>query len=880
MRAFILVLVLFKGLYFSPVYSMDAPDRGNSANKYEVLIDSTDKIVTNNPEKALEFADSGYKIAQEDGLDYYIAWFLNKRGGAHFKLGNFDSALKNFKGALKHEEKLDSINLIFKLNNNTGVIYDKMGENDSALKYYQRGLKLSRNSEDLKSLQPVIYNNLGNIYNSKGQYKTALSYYLKGINVYQELDIINPNTRRIYHNIASVHKSLDEFERAKTYYQKALTLGEDLRIIRKANIYAGLGAVYLKQDSLAKAEQYLNKSESLYKQLKNKYKLTTNYMDKARLFSKYQEYQKAFKYFDSASQLANANGYKKLVNYIALNRGITFHESGQMDKAEPELKKAIQGAKAVEDQDLLISAYEALTKVREDRGDFQEAFQALKKQNAVTTSFYDSRYKEDLEGIRTQYEMQRQQQKIQLLERENRISDLKSQKQRNLLYAMGAGLLIVIAAAGLLFKLYKEKREAHEQMKSQNEVIQQKNDELRAARKKAENTSKAKSDFLTSMSHEIRNPMNGIIGMTELLNDTNPKKEQQEYINTIRKSSETLIAVINDVLDISRAEQGKISINKAAFNLPDLINDVNNLFSKEMEEKGISLSFEIENDVPKWVEGDASRIRQILVNLVGNAKKFVAEGFIKIIVTAQGPIGKGMDEKEVIEFNVIDTGEGIEKSKRNQIFEAFNQGDSNEDINAEGLGLGLSISNKLVKIMGGTMGVKSEVGKGSTFYFSLPLRKAEKEVNKMGRNASKGTGQFDEDVAYHYPLNILVAEDSFVNQKLIKKFLEKLGYRAVYVNNGDEVIAKFRDSPNLYNLIFMDIQMPNKDGIEATKKIHEMTNPDQRPVIVALTADAMEGARDKYEDAGMDDYISKPFKAEALKAIIEQWGPVIKEKNA
>ena len=853
-------------LVVSHFLGMDVPKKGNDLRAPQNgLKDSVERIIPSNPERGLQLADSGFRIAREKNDSFHIGWFINKRGTAHFYLGNLREALKDFKSGLAIGEKLDSSFLKYRGANNTGVIYDKFGKHDSAIKYYQLAFAVS-DQPAIRLKKPLILNNLGNLYNSKGQYKTALSYYMKGINMHKKLDTVTSNTRRLYHNIADAHTSLEDLQKAKANYKKALNLPGTPRQSRKANTYGGFAHVYLKQDSLRKAEQYAKKALKLHQELGNKYQLVSDYNSMGILAINRGNFPKALTYLDSASQLADSHEYNKKDNYTTLHKGRVYHKMGEYDRAKTLFSQAIKGAREVEDQNLVSNVYGNLRQTHLKLNDTASALKALKKEKELTESIYKSRYKEDLEGIRSQFKMRRQKQKIKILERENRISELKSERQLDFLYAMGAGILILMAAGGILLKFYRDKQQANDKLKSQNQVIQQQNEELEKAHQQAQNASKAKSDFLASMSHEIRTPMNGVMGMTELLRDTNLNKDQQSYVNTIQKSSETLLTVINDVLDLSRAERGKLAFNYQPFDLHALIQEVTELFQHDLKANDVNLSHVIGSEVPQYVKGDKARIRQILINLVGNAGKFVDEGFIQIRVDnySQGD--------NTLQFSVSDSGRGISEEQKANIFEAFNQGENQNEVNSNGLGLGLAISNKLVEQMGGHMSLESHLGEGSTFYFTLSLSPVTDFAEARETPEVDSPVDFDESLRDQYPLAILIAEDNTINQRLITKFLSKFGYQPKVVEDGEQVIQEIKTYPDQYDIIFMDIQMPKKDGVEATQVIQQELQPKKMPVIIALTADAMEGAIDKYLNAGMDDYVSKPFKADAIKTLLQKWG--------
>ncbi len=446
-------------------------------------------------------------------------------------------------------------------------------------------------------------------------------------------------------------------------------------------------------------------------------------------------------------------------------------------------------------------------------------------------------------------------------------------------------------------QMAQELKESFKNLEQNNQELEnrvkKRTKQLEEALVKADSANKAKSQFLTNMSHELRTPLNGILGMAQVLQEApHLTQSEQEEINIIYQSGSHLLTLINDILDLSKIEAGKLEFSSKFFNFNQLIQGVISLCQIQSKAKNIDFKWEINGQLPSMIEGDETRLRQVLINLLSNAIKFTEIGQLMLNIDI---INLDNNQPQVInlKFTITDTGIGIAQEKLDLIFLPFEQV-SRQKLKAEGTGLGLAISQKLVEMMGGKIQVQSQENQGSIFIFEIKCLAIQSDFNEpiileknprknpdLEQVLSKISNQQNQTIfssktkqenqtkfllSVNIPLKILVAEDNKVNQKIAQKIFQNLGYNITIVSNGKEVLSHLEKAQ--YDVIFMDIQMPEMDGLETTQKICQNCSKENRPVIIAMTANAMEGDRETCLKVGMDDYLTKPVKIDQLTTVI------------
>jgi signal transduction histidine kinase len=422
-------------------------------------------------------------------------------------------------------------------------------------------------------------------------------------------------------------------------------------------------------------------------------------------------------------------------------------------------------------------------------------------------------------------------------------------------YHFGLALCEAAAFGALVLWVRLRAQRRLQQLYLGDQVLKQ---QLRAANEAARSAVRAKSEFLANMSHEIRTPMTAMLGMTELLQMTELDDTQREYADTVARSGDALLQLVNDILDFSKIEAGQLTLESIGFDLAALLGEVRELLEVKARQRGLELHIDVGPNVPARVRSDPTRLRQVLLNLVGNAIKFTHRGSVTLRARA---LGTPAADSCRLELAVVDTGIGIAPEQQARVFEAFTQADASTTRRYGGSGLGLAICNRLTELMGGTLGLSSELGKGSTFFVQLPV---EIEAN---------TGASEERASLpaprQYSARVLIVEDNPENRALAVRLLSHFGCSVDAVNDGSEALSQLQGQR--YDLVFMDCHMPVLNGYDATREIRKREAGGRHMTIVALSASVLPEERQRCIDVGMDDYVAKPFSRRDLQSVLDRW---------
>lgn len=762
--------------------------------------------------------------------------------------GHIDSALVVLQEARVHAEKLlEADALLADTYFYEAYMRIQLGELASAKQHIDQGFSIlgsdSETDDADKALTRLrLHIAYGYYYQHKGEFTKALENYLQAESISTRHSLPPNNTvASIPNNIALIYLDQEDFDLALEYFQKSIEIGKKRKLAPGVlALYQGnVGIAYNRLGQYEKANPLLALALASYQKANH----ATGQMLMINEFAL--QYQ-------TKDDIAKSDSFLGLIEPLMANVSPNnfYLESlimqGQNNLSRNRIKlateyadKAYVLAKMIKNLKSLVRATELQKNLSKQKQDFPQAYKYQEEYLLYSDSLLNQQNIRKLESMRFSSTIKQQAIENNSLRQQQEIQAKLISQQEIIISLIVIGLILTLIFIVQRLKLYKEQKQIQWNLEKRTEALQ-------IAKLEAEEATQSKAEFLSIMSHEIRTPMNAVLGMTHLLLDENPKPSQIEYLKTLQFSGNNLLALINDILDFSKISAGKMELEHIAFNLRELSKGIVQAIGVRAIDKGIEIKHEYAEELKDYYMGDPIRIGQVLSNLLGNAIKFTKKGSV-IMCVSLGP-------EDSICFEVIDTGIGIAVEKQAIIFEQFSQSNIDTTRKYGGTGLGLSITKNLLELMGSSIKLKSTEGEGSTFYFHLKL-----EEDKIKRSAQSAKPlSAIENMGSLKGTRVLLAEDNRINQIVCGKFLQKWDIEYEVANDGREVLELLEK--NHYNLILMDIQMPDMDGIEATRKIRSLGQKAYQNIpIIALTASILDESMQSIQEVGMSDLIGKPF---------------------
>jgi signal transduction histidine kinase/CheY-like chemotaxis protein len=801
-----------------------------------------------NPDSAYYYAQLQYNLANATNNKESMIRALNVQGDSRLIKGMPDEAYEILTQASQLAEEIGDKKLLLKSLGNTSQVFKLKGEFEKALEYNLRTLKISEEIQDQSGIAMSL-TNIGDNYIKKGDLVQGLEHLNRAKKIFEALEqkymavIIQSKLANIYLQQGNSEEALKLLRLNVAYFEE--TGNEKLR----AGELSNMGGIYSSQGNNKKAIETLEQALAYFNSINSMQYIAAISQNLAPIYVEEGDLELALKYATKSlnlyQKIKNANGIAIANNSIA----IILSNQGEHPQAISYGNEALTFFQAVKDMRGISQTSENLINSYKATGNYKKAFEMNKLYYQMRDSLASKENQKAIIQMQVQadYDKQKAIDDIEN-EKEVAIEIQKTDTLQKISIAIGSGLLLISFLSLIIFNRLKETRQ-------QKAVIEEQ-------KKKVEQSEKYKEQFLANMSHEIRTPMHAISGMTKILKRNDHPPTQDVYLNAMQTSTENLVVILNDVLDLSKIEAGKLEVEQIPMNPESVIVNVVQLLKFKAEEKGLVLSYDIADNVPDFVMGDSTRLNQILLNLAGNAIKFTEKGKVDISLTT---------ESEELRFSVKDTGIGVAQEKLEHIFEAFEQAKGSTSRFYGGTGLGLSISKQLVELQQGKIWAESTQGQGSTFYVTLPLTLAAE--NAVGQ-AIISAENLKMMMTSLQGIRILIAEDNPFNQMIaqddLSYYLNDVTIETV--ENGVLAVEKFKS--NSYDLILMDVQMPEMNGFEATKKIRELERAQEREKaipIIAMTASLLKTEIDSCYAAGMNNYIPKPYKLEELI------GPIFKE---
>ncbi len=821
----------------------------------------------NQPEKAFNAAKDAHELALKTGYIQGEAESWENIAVYYDYKNQFKKAIEAYNASLHlHQHLEDSVQIAQRLCS-IGTVYRNVASFDTALVYFYKSRDIFQKIKDTLELANA-FNMIGLVYVNWGDHEESLENFMSSMELSQDIgNSLGMSTTYCY--IGMVYRKLHDHNRAEDYLNISLELNKKYGPTRNlVDIYTELGALYRDIGKNGEAIQMFEKSLDLAQYYNNQRKVAEGLDNIGLTHYDQKEYGSALNFFERALELRREMGINFGIMVSNINMARTYLSIIQdrgpgrtnetavavpgREKIFKMLESSLAIAMAAGNVNDLIRAYETIVMAY---AAFDLYDGAVAYQNALL------HYRDSLDGInqnrslaelQARFERDQREQEILLLKSQHKVQETLMRKQRveRIIYT-GSGISLVLLIIGLLNRMGYVSRARNE--------LQQQNIQIEEEKRRAEHSEKVKEQFLSKMNHEIRIPMNTIMGSVNIILKNQHLDHQKKYLGAIRQSSENLLVIIDDILDLTQLEAGRINLEEVPFSIAREVQNIEQIMKFKAEEKGIDLHLEISDDLPESVVGDPTRLSQILINLAGNAIKFTEKGTVRLTVK----VTDRMEDNARVYFEVADTGIGIPQARLDKIFMSFTQADSDTTRRYGGTGLGLTISKQLVEMQKGNLGVESEPGKGSRFFFEIPYR-----IKASGSVLEGKQPEFRSDVMKD--LKILVVEDDEFNVMVLLDTLNSAleGATLDVAADGKEALEKWASRE--YDIILMDIELPEMNGQEVARAIRRSGRMGNGVPIIAMTASALQKEMEACFNAGMNDFVSKPFDQDDLIAKINR----------
>jgi len=810
----------------TPIDSLDAQLANTSGiEKIDLLISLSNSYLNQQPQRSLELANEALEMSITLEDQKREATSLFHIADANRLIGENIKALDYHFQALKLYEQTHDKEGIAKSSNSIGRIYRFLGNYALALDYHLNALNLYENIENEEGICSSLIN-VGVVYRNLGKEDLALENYMHALDKSRETNDLKNLTSALI-SIGNVYWYNDENNKALTFYEEALSIiqREDFEGEHSGGVLNNIGNVHRKSGN----------------------------------------YNEALNYYNQSLDVSREIGDKNLIAITLKNIGITNKESGKLSAAIQYLNESKDLAQEIHLLRVQRETLDQLSQTYTLLSDYKKALEYYIEYARLNDSLFNEETSNKISILQLQHELREKEQENTIKEKDVVIKSTKENNLRNFIIFI---TLLAISLIAILWNRYRLKIRKNNELRVLNtdlerrveertKRLREENEHRRIAQEQAELANETKNRFLATISHEVRTPINAIVGFCDLTIKSDNDEDHKLNLKRVKDSSEHLLALIKDILDYSQIESGTMELKEVSFDIQQIIESVVNAYYLDASSKEINLTMNLEKNIPKFVEGDPDAIRQVLYNMIGNAIKFTDKGDVQVTVNAEEQLSDSDQVK--LHFSIKDSGIGISKLKQKLIFMDFTQVDTTESRRYGGVGLGLTICKYFVEQMGGKISVKSEKDKGSEFEFTLGFK-----VDKDFSAKKQARQELPKK-----QLHILVAEDNMLNSQVVSAFLKRLGHTCKIAGNGKIALEKLAEED--FDAVLMDIEMPEMDGIEATEAIRNGEEKIRNPKIpvIALTAHALKDYEEKSYSAGMDSYLTKPIDIEKLSEVLQ-----------